>query len=106
MAQAPAYTDARCLVGYDDRGTAVAAVTVWSAGPGRPGLLEPMGVHRDHRGHGYGTGICRAAAATLRDLGASTAVVATSSSNQAAVATYASAGYRRLPDVTDFAFTR
>ena len=106
MAQAPAYADARCLVGYDDRGTAVAAVTVWSAGPGRPGLLEPMGVHRDHRGHGYGTGICRAAAATLRDLGASTAVVATSSSNQAAVATYASAGYRRLPDVTDFAFTR
>ena len=93
-------------MGYDGQSQAVAAVTVWSAGPGRPGLLEPMGVHRDHRGHGYGTGICRAAAATLRDLGASTAVVATSSSNQAAVATYASAGYRRLPDVTDFAFTR
>lgn len=106
MAQAPAYADARCLVGYDDGATAVAAVTVWSAGPGRPGLLEPMGVHRDHRGHGHGTAICRAAAATLRDLGASSALVATPTSNLAAVATYASAGYRRLPDVTDFAFTR
>ena len=53
MAQAPAYALARCLLGYDARGNAVAAVTVWSAGPGRPGLLEPMGVHRDHRGHGH-----------------------------------------------------
>ena len=61
-----------------------------------------MGVHRDHRGHGYGTAISLAAAAALRNLGASSAMVATSSSNQAAVATYASAGYRRMPDVTDF----
>lgn len=38
------YAEARCLVAYDDRGSAVAAVTVWSAGPGKPGLLEPMGV--------------------------------------------------------------
>ncbi len=36
------YQQARCLVGYDDEGVAVAAVTVWSAGPRRPGLLEPM----------------------------------------------------------------
>src|SRR6478752_2621138 len=57
MAAATPYRRARCLVGYDPDGHAVAAVTVWSAGPGRPGLLEPMGVHRDHRGHGYGRAV-------------------------------------------------
>lgn len=106
MSGSTAYQQARCLVGYDDQDNAVAAVTVWAAGPGRPGLLEPVGVHRDHRGHRYGTAISLAAAAALYDLGASTATVATPSSNRAAVATYASAGYRRLPDVTDYAYRR
>ncbi|MGK5684444.1 GNAT family N-acetyltransferase [Actinoplanes sp. URMC 104] len=106
MAQSPAYRHARCLVGYDGQDNAVATVTVWSAGEGRPGLLEPMGVHRDHRGHGYGTAITIAAAAALRDLGASSATVATRTANAGAVATYASAGFRRVPAVTDFAFTR
>ena len=106
MAQSPAYRHARCLVGYDGRDNAVAAVTVWSAGAGRPGLLEPLGVHRDHRGHGHGTAITLAAAAALRDMGASSATVATPTSNEGAVATYASAGFRRLPAVADFALTR
>ncbi len=106
MAQAPAYARARCLVGYDGQGNAVATVTVWSAGPDRPGLLEPMGVHRDHRGHGHGTAICLAAASTLRSLGASSALVATPSANEGGVATYAAAGFRRLPEVTDFDKTR
>jgi len=44
-------------------------VTVWSAGPGKPGLLEPMGVHQEHRGHGYGKAITVAAAASLQELG-------------------------------------
>ncbi|WP_461124271.1 GNAT family N-acetyltransferase [Saccharothrix stipae] len=95
------YADARCLVAHDDRGEAVAAVTVWSAGPGRPGLLEPMGVHRDHRGHGYGKAITVAAAAALRELGSSSAIVCTPSFNVGAVATYRSAGFRRLPEVRD-----
>src|SRR5689334_9114555 len=46
MAAASPYRRARCLVGYDRHGAAVATVTVWSAGHGRPGLLEPLGVHR------------------------------------------------------------
>ncbi len=106
MSVSSAYRMARCLVGYDGQDNAVAAATVWAAGPGRPGLLEPVGVHRDHRGHGYGTDISLAAAKTLQHLGASSALVATPSSNQAAVATYASAGYRRAPDVTDFVYRR
>jgi ribosomal protein S18 acetylase RimI-like enzyme len=101
MAGGVPYADARCLVAYDDRGTAVAAVTVWSAGPGRPGLLEPMGVHRDHRRHGHGTAITLAAAAALRELGSSCAIVCTPSSNVGAVATYESAGFQRLPEVQD-----
>jgi ribosomal protein S18 acetylase RimI-like enzyme len=101
MAAGSPYIDARCLVGYDDRGSAVAAVTVWSAGPGRPGLLEPMGADREHRGHGYGRAITVAAAAALQELGASSATVCTPSANLGGVATYASAGFRRLPERRD-----
>ncbi|MFF7701521.1 GNAT family N-acetyltransferase [Streptomyces lydicus] len=93
LAAGPVYADARCLIGYDDQDNAVAAVTVWSAGPGKPGLLEPMGVHADHRGRGHGTAISVAAAAALREMGASSALVCTQSSNAAAVATYRAAGY-------------
>ncbi|MEU3742490.1 GNAT family N-acetyltransferase [Streptomyces sp. NPDC032198] len=94
LAAGPVYADARCLIGYDDQDNAVAAATVWSAGPGKPGLLEPMGVHAEHRGHGYGTAISVAAAAALREMGASSALVSAESSNIAAVATYKAAGYQ------------
>jgi GNAT superfamily N-acetyltransferase len=93
MAAGTAYADARCLLGFDANGTPVAAITVWSAGAGRPGLIEPMGVHLDHRGHGYGTEITLAGALALRELGASSAIVATPSANVGAVATYRAAGF-------------
>ena len=93
MAASPPYDTARCLLGFDERGTAVAAVTVWSAGAGRPGLIEPMGVHQDHRGHGYGRDICVAAALELQRMDASSVVVATPSANVPGVATYRSAGF-------------
>ncbi len=101
MVAGPAYTDARCLVGYDEVGNAVAAVTVWSAGVGRPGLLEPMGVAREHRGLGYGTAISVAAAGALRDLGSSSAIVCTPSANLGAIATYRAAGFDPRPEVND-----
>ncbi|MFH8974962.1 GNAT family N-acetyltransferase [Streptomyces sp. NPDC017890] len=101
MAAGLPYADARCLVAYDNRGDAVAAVTVWSAGPGRPGLLEPMGVHPEHRRQGYGEAITVAAAAALREQGSSSALVCTPSSNVGAVATYKSAGFRQLPELRD-----
>jgi ribosomal protein S18 acetylase RimI-like enzyme len=93
MAAGPAYADARCLLGFNAQGTPVAAITVWSAGPGRPGLIEPMGVRHDHRGRGYGTEITVAGAAALRELGASSAIVATPSENVGGVATYRAAGF-------------
>lgn len=101
MAAGSPYADAGCLVAYDEQGHAVAAVTVWSAGPGKPGLLEPMGVHRHHRGQGFGTAITLAAAAALREMGSSSATVCTPSANTAAVATYRSAGFQALSEVRD-----
>jgi GNAT superfamily N-acetyltransferase len=97
MAAGLPYADARCLLGYDDQGVAVAGITVWSAGPGRPGLIEPLGVHAEHRRRGYARAICVAAAAALRELGSSSAVVCTPSSLTSAVATYRSAGFQQLP---------
>lgn len=98
MAAGLPYADARCLVAYD-QGDPVAAVTVWSAGPGKPGLIEPMGVHRDHRGRGYGRAITVAAAAAPQELGSSSAVVCTPSFNVGAVATYKAAGFQQLPEI-------
>ena len=101
MSEGELFGSARDLVGYDDAGDAVAAITVWSAGVGRPGLIEPMGVHRDHRGHGFGTAITLAGAAALRELGCSSAIVCTQTSNVAGVATYRAAGFTRLPEQRD-----
>jgi GNAT superfamily N-acetyltransferase len=101
MASGLPYADARSLLAYDEHGMAVAEVTVWSAGPGKPGLLEPMGVHADHRGRGYGKAICVAAAAELRRLGSSSALVCTPTVRAAAIATYESAGFQQLPQRLD-----
>lgn len=96
MASGPAFTSARCLLGYDEDDNPVATVTVWSAGAGRPGVLEPMGVHADHRGKGHGRAMNVAGARVLQDLGASAATVCTSGSNGGAVAAYNAAGYATL----------
>lgn len=101
MAANPAYADGRCLLGHDADGRAVAAVTVWSAGPGRPGLVEPMGVHEGHRGRGHGRSITLAGARVLQDLGSSSAVVATPASLTGAVRTYLAAGFEARAQVTD-----
>jgi ribosomal protein S18 acetylase RimI-like enzyme len=60
-----------------------------------------MGVHADHRGRGFGTMICVAAAAELKKLGSSTALVCTQSSLAGAVATYKSAGFQPLAERLD-----
>ncbi|MEU4601541.1 GNAT family N-acetyltransferase [Kribbella sp. NPDC023972] len=99
MAAGAPYGDARCLIGRNAQGEAVAGVTVWSAGAGKPGLIEPMGVHRAHRGHGYGEAITVAAARALQELGSSSAFVCTPSFNVGAVATYKAAGFEPLPEI-------
>jgi ribosomal protein S18 acetylase RimI-like enzyme len=101
MSAGPFYADARCLGAFDDRGRVAAVVTVWSAGPGKPGLVEPMGVHEDHRGRGYGRAITVAGAGALRGMGSSSARVCTPSSNIGGVATYKAAGFEVRPEVRD-----
>jgi GNAT superfamily N-acetyltransferase len=101
MAAGVPYESAQCLLAYDNDDTPVAVATVWSAGPGKPGLLEPVGVHHEHRGRGYGTAISIGAAAALRTLGSSYATVCTPSANVGAVATYVAAGFQQLPEVPD-----
>ena len=101
MLDGPAHRDAASLLGRDETGNAVAVISVWSAGPGRPGLIEPLGVHRDHRGWGHGRAMCLAGTAQLRVMGASSATVCTPRALTGAVATYVSAGYRELGDVPD-----
>jgi ribosomal protein S18 acetylase RimI-like enzyme len=101
MAAGLPYTDARCLIAYDDDNSPVAIATVWSAGKGKPGLIEPLGVDPNHRGKGYGKAITLAAAEALREMGSSSATVCTDSANIAAVATYKSAGFEELPEIQD-----
>lgn len=101
MAAGLPYTDARCLIAYDEEDNPVAVATVWSAGKGKPGLIEPLGVDPNYRGKGYGTAVTLAAAAALREMGSSSATVCTDSSNIGAVATYRSAGFVELPEIQD-----
>ena len=99
MAAGTAYDDARCLIARNEQGDAVAAVTVWSAGEGKPGYIEPMGVHREHRGHGYGKAITVAAARALQELGSSSVFTCTPGFNVGAIATYQAAGLEPLPEI-------
>jgi GNAT superfamily N-acetyltransferase len=103
MTSGPFAEASRSLLAVDENGTAVAVTTVWSAGPGRPGLIEPMGVHRDHRGLGHGVEITRAGAAVLRELGSSSVSVAAEGANSGALATYLAAGFAPAPPVVDMA---
>ncbi len=100
MAGGPLFDRARCLLGRSD-GVPVAGITVWSAGTGRPGLIEPLGVHPDHRRLGHGREITLAGASQLRELGASSVLVCTQTALTSAVATYVSAGFALLPQRLD-----
>ena len=89
MADGPSYHRAASLAAFDGNDDAVSVTTEWPAGPDRPGLIEPMGVRRDHRGHGFGV----AAASALHEMGSSSPIVCAESSNTAAVSTYLAAGF-------------
>lgn len=101
MMSGPFAERGRSVAIVDPAGHTVAVVGVWSAGRGRPGLIEPMGVHREHRGHGYGAAVCQAAATVLSEMGSSSAIVCAESSNVAAVATYRAGGFTTHAAVTD-----
>jgi ribosomal protein S18 acetylase RimI-like enzyme len=87
-------------------GEPAAAATGWFAGVGRCGLLEPVGTHPDHRGHGYKRDAVRGACAALAHRGASAVAVATPSTNEAAVALYRSAGFTVVREHRDWVRAR
>ncbi|MEV7655816.1 GNAT family N-acetyltransferase [Streptomyces anulatus] len=83
-------------------GEPAAAATGWFGGTGRCGLLEPVGTHADHLGHGYGRDAVRGACAALADRGASAVAVLTPAGNEAAVALYKSAGFTVVRENLDW----
>lgn len=104
-AQSALRNDVRILRLDDESGAAVAVAAVWTAGDGRPGLIEPMAVHADHRGRRYGVHMTRAAARALQDAGSSSAIVCADHTNAAAVAAYTSAGFAAETEVPDWVRT-
>lgn len=101
MAEGPFAHLARHLIALDEDDEPVAVTSVWSGGAGRAGLIEPMGVRRDRTGRGYGLAITLAGLRALREIGASSAVVAAEDSNPGAMATYAAAGLTAGTAVAD-----
>lgn len=89
------------LLAHDRDGTPVAVTCVWTSTQGRPGLVEPMGVHRAHHGRGYAVAITLAGARALQESGASSAAVVAEGSNPAALATYQSSGFIAHGEVSD-----
>jgi len=83
-------------------GEPAAAATGWFAGVGRCGLLEPVGTHPDHRGHGYGRDAVLGACAALVDRGASAVAVVTPADHTPAVALYRSAGFTVVRENRDW----
>ncbi|MFH9133076.1 GNAT family N-acetyltransferase [Streptomyces sp. NPDC017524] len=83
-------------------GDPAAAATGWFGGTGRCGLLEPVGTHPEHRGHGYGRDAVRGACAALVDRGASAVAVLTPAGNEAAAALYRSAGFTLVRENHDW----
>jgi GNAT superfamily N-acetyltransferase len=96
MASGPGYDPSLDLLRRDITGVPVAAATGWSAGTGRSGILEPVGVHADFGGRGHGKAVSMAVIGALARAGASGVTVHTPVSNSAAVRTYEGCGLRQV----------
>ena len=96
MAAGPGFDPALELLRRDRDGAPVAAATGWSAGPGKVGILEPVGADPAYAGHGYGKAVSLAVIAALARAGASGVTVCTPLSNAAAVRTYTACGLRQV----------
>jgi hypothetical protein len=92
MAAGPGYRRELDLLRRDDDGVAVSGATTWMAGPGRVGILEPVGTHRDHVARGHGQAVTLAAIGAVARAGASGVTVQTPASNAAAVRAYQRCG--------------
>lgn len=96
MASGPTFHPTLELLRRSTEGIAVAAATGWMAGPGRCGILEPVGTDPDHSGQGHGSAVSAAVIAAMARRGASGVTVITPCTNTAAVATYERCGLRQV----------
>ena len=92
MAAGPGYRRELDLLRRDDDGMPVSGATAWMAGPGRVGILEPVGTHRDHVARGHGQAVTLAAVGAVARAGASGVTVQTPLSNGSAVGAYQRCG--------------
>ncbi|HWK79415.1 MAG TPA: GNAT family N-acetyltransferase [Thermomicrobiales bacterium] len=94
MAGGPLFRPDLDLVALNGAGVGVSALTAWFPAGAGCGVIEPMGTHRDHWRQGHGSRVLRASFAALRRLGADGVRVGVERSNAAAIAAYASVGFR------------
>jgi ribosomal protein S18 acetylase RimI-like enzyme len=97
MAAGPGYRPELDLVVHDpEDGVAAACATGWLSVAGGPAILEPVATDKTKRGRGLGRQAAVACIAACLDAGATGICVATPLDNEAAVATYRSAGMREI----------
>jgi ribosomal protein S18 acetylase RimI-like enzyme len=101
MATGPSFRPELDLLAVDESGRGVSALIAWLPGVDMCGMIEPMGTRPDCRREGHGRRVLLASFAAPRRLGATGVRVCTPHSNDAAVATYQTVGFRVItPETT------
>jgi ribosomal protein S18 acetylase RimI-like enzyme len=89
-----------------DEGLVVAFALGWLDPLTRAVELEPVGVHPDWHRRGLGGEVCRAVLRAARGLGATRALIGAVSTNEAALALYASLGLQITAEIVAFTTAR
>ena len=89
----PSYRPELDLIAVAPDGTGAAACTCWYDAATRCGEFEAVGTAQAHRRRGVGRAVITEGVRRLHELGATTAVVFTQNTNDAAIALYESCGF-------------
>jgi ribosomal protein S18 acetylase RimI-like enzyme len=92
--QSPGYAMERELVVEAADGTYAGFTVTWHDDVNRMGLLEPVGVHPDHRRLGLGRALVLTAMRQMADGGLETALVVNEGTNDAARGLYRACGFK------------
>ncbi len=100
----PTYRAELDLIAIAPDGTGASACTCWYDDATRCGEFEAVGTAQVHRRRGVGKAVITEGLRRLHELGATTAVVFTQNTNDAAIALYQSCGFEIVGE--DYAWTR